>query len=186
MYLSHLPSLPRRRLVIVQIEFEHPSASIALFGCSMLLETLHLRLSVIPIESGLQGVQAEEAPFERGVSWMWVRHREHFRGRLVKLGRAVSHSRRFLQEVKGVELVMCYALALFLMKEVVCDELPLSWKLGLEGRLGEVRLWLEALVFRREWLNWLHLFARVNLFKLGLKRTSWFGGIVTTICWPQV
>ena len=88
--------------------------------------------------------------------------------------------------MKGVELVMCYALALFLMKEVVCDELPLSWKLGLEGRLGEVRLWLEALVFRGEWLKFLHLFARVNLHKLGLKRTSWFSALVTSICWPQV
>ena len=81
---------------------------------------------------------------------------------------------------------MVDAQAFFLMREVVCDELPLSWEQGLEGRQGEVRLWFEALMIRGEWLNLLHLFARVNLLKLSLKRACWSVRLLTTIWWPQV
>ena len=109
MYLSRHSSLPRCRLVSLKVKFEHPSAPLALYGCDRLLETVHLRLSVKLIESGIQGVQAKEAPFERGVSRMRVRHREHLRGRLVELGRTVSQGRRFLEEGQGVELVMINA-----------------------------------------------------------------------------
>ena len=96
---------------------------------------MQLRLGVKTIESGLQRVQAEEAPLENSVPRVRVRHREHFRGRLVELGRTDSQGRRrFMQEVQRVELVRVDAQALFLMREVVCDELPLSWEQGLERR----------------------------------------------------